>query len=585
MRLNSVNSLNKPPSTSNMNFPPRSSATRWWLAVGLVAFVTANTPAAEAAADSSTLAAPAADIFVRGVIPSIEIEIPEAGLQVLRAYKWREVTEDNPREDVQATVREGDRIYTNVAVHLKGSYGSFRPIDSDKPALTLNFDKFAKGQRFHGLQKLHLNNSVQDPSYISEIVSRELFAKAGIPVPRAGHLVVSVNGRRAQLYVLVEGWNKQFLKRHFKNTKGNLYDGGAAKDIDRPIEVQSGDKPEDRSRLQDLLMACRETNAIARTQRLDEVLDTDQFVSFLAMELLTVHWDGYARNRNNYRIFHNLDTDRFVFLPHGLDQMFGMWRSTPRDSITPMCKGIVAKAVMGSPALRSNYLQRASVLFTNVFDFHSITTRVHELSRRIQPHLLRDIRALTEQDRAATWFMERISERMDSVRDQLHEELVAAVTPLAFDGNGTARLKGWRESTEAGNAAFAHRMGEPETLRISAENGYTLSSWRTKVLLAEGSYRFTGRVKTDRLATNGVPRGGVTLRVSGERAAPTIASAADWTALTYDFEVSGLLDTELVCELRASRGTVVFDADSLRLTRLKAPTSEPLKIPPPPGQK
>lgn len=528
---------------------------------------------------------PAQDIFTDNLIPSIEIEIPEAGLEVLRRYNWREVTTDNPREDVRATIREGTRTYTNVAIHLKGSFGSFRPIDSPKPALTLNFDKFAKGQRFHGLQKLHLNNSVQDQSFVSEIVSRELFAKAGIPVPRAGHSVVSINGRTPQLYVLVEGWNKQFLKRHFKNPKGNLYDGGAAKDITSPVEVQSGDKPEDRSRLQDLIAATRETNTTVRVQKLGEVLDTDQFLSFLAMELLTVHWDGYARNRNNYRVFHDLDTDRFVFLPHGLDQMFGMWRSTPRDSITPMCKGIVAKAVMGSPALRSNYLQRASVLFTNVFDFNSITTRVHELSQRVQPHLLRNVRALAEQDRAATWFMERVAERMDSVRDQLHEELVAAVTPLTFDGDGTARLKGWRESSEAGNAAFARRVGEPETLRISAENGYTLSSWRTKVLLSEGSYRFTGRVKTDRLATNGVPRGGVTLRVSGERAAPIIASAADWTTLTYDFDVSGLLDTELVCELRASRGTVVFDADSLRLIRLKAATSEPPKTSPPPGQK
>lgn len=549
-----------------MNFLPRFLTFREWAIVGVAACITAIAIAAEAAADSSPVSAPAGDIFVQGIIPSIEIEIPEAGLEILRRYNWRETTPDNPREDVRATVREGVHTYTNVAVHLKGSYGSFRPIDSGKPALTLNFDKFAKGQRFHGLQKLHLNNSVQDQSYISEIVSRELFAKAGIPVPRAGHAVVSLNEKTPQLYVLVEGWNKQFLKRHFKNAKGNLYDGGAAKDIDRPIEVQSGDKPEDRSRLQDLIFAS--TNATRRTELLPAVLDVDQFLSFLSMELLTVHWDGYARNRNNYRVFHNLDTDRFVFLPHGLDQMFGMWRSSPRDSITPMCKGIVAKAVMSSPALRSNYLLRASVLFTNVFDFNSITTRVHELSRRIQPHLLRDLNALTRQSSAATWFIDRIEERIDSVRDQLRDELVAPTTPLAFDTNGTTRVKGWRESTEGGTAAFNRRVGPIETLHISAESGYALGSWRTKVLLSEGSYRFTGRVKTDRLVTNGVPRGGVSLRVSGERTAPIISSADDWTTLSYDFDVPGLLDTELVCELRASRGAVTFDASSLKLVRL-----------------
>jgi spore coat protein H len=518
-----------------------------------------------AAADASD------ELFTRLAIPRIEVEIPDDALAILRKYNWRASREESPREDVRATVREGSVVYTNVAVHLKGSAGSFRPIDSEKPALTLNFDKFAKGQRFHGLQKLHLNNSVQDPSFVSEIVCRELFAKAGIPVPRASHIVVDLNGRGPLLYVLVEGWNKQFLKRHFKNTKGNLYDGGAAKDISSPIEVQSGENPEDRTRLKDLLAASRETNATRRVERLGQVLDIDQFLSFTAMEVLTVHWDGYARNRNNYRIFHDLESDRMVFLPHGLDQMFGMWRATPQDELTPMAKGLVARAVLGDRTLRRRYLERAAVLFTNVFDFAAITSRVHHLSRRVQPHLLPNLMALANQDRASAWFLERIEQRMESVREQLREALQEPVTALRFGADGTALLPTWQQSTESGNPTFQRRRsGENETLKISADQGYVFGSWRTRVLLDEGKYRFSGRVKTDRLSTNNVPRGGVTLRVSGEREVTMTAEARDWTMLTYDFEIQGLLDTELVCELRASRGSAMFDLGSLRLTRVNS---------------
>jgi spore coat protein CotH len=104
-----------------------------------------------------------------------------------------------------------------VAIHLKGSAGSFRPVE-DKPALTLNFDKFAPGQRFHGLKKIHLNNSVQDSSYLSEQISRELFLAAGVPTTRATQAKVQLNGRNLGVCVLVEGWNKQFLKRHFNKT-------------------------------------------------------------------------------------------------------------------------------------------------------------------------------------------------------------------------------------------------------------------------------------------------------------------------------------------------------------------------------
>src|SRR5687767_10154125 len=126
-------------------------------------------------------------------VSRIKIEIPPDSLAVLREYNqvWRKARPE--RTDVRVTVREGRNLYTNVAVHLKGSY-SFQPIDA-KPSLTLNFDKFAPGQRFHGLTKIHLNNSAQDPSYLCEAFARELFNDLGIPSPRAGHALVNLNGR------------------------------------------------------------------------------------------------------------------------------------------------------------------------------------------------------------------------------------------------------------------------------------------------------------------------------------------------------------------------------------------------------
>jgi len=135
-----------------------------------------------------------ADLF-RDSIPALEMEISADGMNRLRK---------SPRQYVPATIREGATIYTNVAVHLKGGPGSFRRVD-DLPALTLNFDRFADGQTFHGLKKIHLNNSVQDRSFVSEKISRELFNAAGVPTPRAGNALVRLNGHELGMYVLVEG--------------------------------------------------------------------------------------------------------------------------------------------------------------------------------------------------------------------------------------------------------------------------------------------------------------------------------------------------------------------------------------------
>src|SRR5262249_22923107 len=151
-------------------------------------------------------------LFTGGKVLQLSIELGPKELESLRK---------EPRKYVKCTLKEGETVYQDVGIHLKGGIGSFRKID-DKPALTLNMDKFKKRQRFHGLDKFHLANSVQDPSYLSEFIGGELFRAAGVPASRITHAVVTINGKKRGLYYLKEGYDHQFLKRHFKNHRGNL---------------------------------------------------------------------------------------------------------------------------------------------------------------------------------------------------------------------------------------------------------------------------------------------------------------------------------------------------------------------------
>ena len=209
--------------------------------------------------EAGRLAESGEDLFTGQKIFRIQIEIPPKGMATLREYNFSGWGGGEPAErtSVKCTVREGTNTYQEVTVHLKGSAGSFRPVDAN-PGLTLNFGKYVKSQSFHGLQRFSLNNSVQDPSLLSEQISRELSAAAGVPVPRATQAVVELNGRKLGVYVLVEAYNKQFLARHFNNTKGNLYDGGFVKDIDSQLVKSSGANPNDRSDLEKLALNLEE---------------------------------------------------------------------------------------------------------------------------------------------------------------------------------------------------------------------------------------------------------------------------------------------------------------------------------------
>src|SRR5688500_18006694 len=116
----------------------------------------------------------------------VEIRLSEEAVRSLRL---------NPREDVFAMIKAGDRTWPRVALHLKGS-GTFQPID-EKPSLTRTF---AGG-------KIHLNNSADDPSALNEVVGAYLAGRAGLQVRGVSHAAaVTLNGRRLGLYVLKEGF-------------------------------------------------------------------------------------------------------------------------------------------------------------------------------------------------------------------------------------------------------------------------------------------------------------------------------------------------------------------------------------------
>ncbi len=312
--------------------------------------------------------------FKEGKIPHLTLELDKKDADSLRR---------EPRKYVKCTLKEGGQEYRDVGLHLRGAVGSFRPFD-DKPGLTINMDKFADGQLWHGMDKFHLANSVQDPSYLSELLCGELFAAAGVPAARIGHAVVTLNGKNRGFYYLKEGYDKAFLQRHFKNSNGNLYDGGFLKDIDQPLELLStkGDVA-DRADLKALHAAANEKDKAKRFEQLEKLLDLDEFISYLVMDSLIWDWDGYPMNRNNYRIYHDPVRNKIVFIPSGMDQMF----ADVNAPVLPGFQGLVARQLLDTPEGRKRYIARADELLKTVFKSDVWIKKLDEWEKRVQPEL------------------------------------------------------------------------------------------------------------------------------------------------------------------------------------------------------
>ncbi len=497
----------------------------------------------------------------------IKVEIPPEGIATLSKYQFQ-FGGPTERESVNATVREGKNVYTNVAVHLKGAAGSFRPV-SDNPALTLNFDKTVKDQHFHGLSKISLNNSVQDSSLVSEEFCREMFLKAGIPTPRASHAVVELNGRDLGLYVLVEGFNKQFLKRHFKNADGHLYDGGFVKDVDAELALNSGENPKDQSDRIALSKAAHEPDLKKRLTRLQETLDLDQFLTYVALDVMMWDWDGYAQNRNNWRLYHDPSSGKMSFIPHGLDQMF--WK--PEGSLLPRFQGTVAKAALQIPELRARYLEKIRELRSTVFQPEAMTNRVEVIAAKVRAVLKQtDPDRLREQQKAVASFSDSIVRRARSI----DEQLAAPMKAIRFDPSGMAVLTAWESSTNFGHPNMAKTLDKEGSLQLQlgTEDGSSIGVWRSKVWLEPGQYKLEARVKTDGIIPDiGDPRSGAGLRLARERAENYTPGSSDWKAISHEFTVDDpLIEVQVLCEFRGAAGHAFFD--SVHLTRIpdaKAP--------------
>ena len=555
----------------------------WAVAAGILACLCVGRSLAYSNAEHAAQAKD--DIFQSTNLLSIFIEIPPRGMEELRrsqsAFQRKQTFQDKPR--VAARVLEGGCVYTNVAVQLKGA-SSFRPVDSI-PSLTLNFDKSAPNRKFHGLPKISLNNSAQDPTCLHEKFSRELFAAAGVPVPRSDYAIVTLNGRALGLYVLAEGFGPQFLKRYFKQPDGNLYDGGVLQDIDGPLEVICGKNPTDHGGLRRLIAAAREADPEKRFSALERALDLERFFSMIAMEAILCHSDSYSMNRNNYRVYHDPATDRMVFMPHGMDRVLGTHRSSLDLAIVPPMLGMVARAVVSTTEGRRRYVERAGILFTNLFQPDRLRTRVREIGAKLsgdildEPSIFRLDRILApRRDQGVEELCARIAVRAQNLTGQFADsaELSATAPTPNFGQDGMTPLFGWKPKLIGGLSRPLHETteaGGKQIVRLTVPEGIRIVSWQTRVLLPAGIYRLTGQIEIGGAASD------VSRRVASGRMLRSMTARfgsetrpVDWSHANLSFEVSASRapeEIEFICDVRGGPGEFSFDASSLRLIRVQ----------------
>lgn len=271
--------------------------------------------------DSTTgdLPDPAEALFAPGTIAEFDIQLSETSLAVLEVDGKIYV-----EGGLSATV-DGQQIQLDtIGVRLKGNYGSYRTLD-EKAAFLLDFNRYVPGQTFLGLEKLAVNNMVQDPSMQREVLGYQLFRAGGAPAPRAAHAVVTVNGVPYGLYTTVETIdNETLLDEWYGDHSGNLYEGAYGSDLFLELlptfDLDNGDNVDFADLVQLILALDSIQDPDQFIDSVSQVIDLDLYLTTAATSLYLGDWDGYAWSRNNYFIYRRPSDQRWVWMPWGIDQ-------------------------------------------------------------------------------------------------------------------------------------------------------------------------------------------------------------------------------------------------------------------------
>ncbi|MCM1127456.1 MAG: CotH kinase family protein [Lachnospiraceae bacterium] len=131
---------------------------------------------------------------------------------------------ENEEYSACALVIDGEP-YKNIGIRAKGntSLSSVKEYGNNRYSFKIEFDCYESGNTYHGLDKISLNNLIQDNTYMKDYLTYRMMGEFGVSAPLCSYAFIRVNGEDWGLYLAVEGVEESFLQRNYGSDYGNLY--------------------------------------------------------------------------------------------------------------------------------------------------------------------------------------------------------------------------------------------------------------------------------------------------------------------------------------------------------------------------
>ncbi|MFR5601428.1 MAG: CotH kinase family protein [Lachnospiraceae bacterium] len=261
---------------------------------------------------------------------------------------WNGFLEQADKEEyISCTVEIDGEEFRQVGLRAKGnnSLRLTKRYDLTRYSLKLEFDHFADGGNYHGLDKLSLDASFQDNSYLKSYMVYDMMAFMEVPTPLCSYVWVTVNGEPWGLFLAIEEPEEAFARRNFGKEYGMLYKPDyrslkaenadvALKYIDEDPDSYPGifdnarfqTTEADRHRLVEAL------RILSTGENLETAIQVDEVLRYFAVQVFVMNWDSYlGPTGHNYFLYE--ENGILSILPWDYNLAFGTYALGMTDPI------------------------------------------------------------------------------------------------------------------------------------------------------------------------------------------------------------------------------------------------------------
>jgi spore coat protein CotH len=401
-------------------------------------------------------------VFDMTALPEITIEITtEEWNKLLQNYDTNPQNEIEVMADFAFDKNGTVEQLPQIGIRLRGNTSRRRPEGTEGQVhnafnpqwnhahFALKFSKFNKSQKFHGMSDLNTKWFKDDALYAREVFSYDLQRRSNVwTAPFSSYAKLSIKIKEDNkvayfgVYQMVEAINQDYLNKRFpKNiagtAAGNLWKGtypgstGPADLVPRNLEDKIGieDPDNDIFKSYDLKTNKKTIDTIARPeleqfmeelsssaadkQWLEQRVDVDLFLRYLAASVAVGSWDDYWVLGNNYYMYFDMN-GKMHWIPYDFDNTLGtssvikdagkqdVLRWGPVNSSRPL----VYKMLL-VPEFKAKYVQYLNELLEtdkNLFDERKSIARIKAWQKLVGAHVKNDTgEDMVIADKPASW--------------------------------------------------------------------------------------------------------------------------------------------------------------------------------------